>query len=112
MKPIVAAFHLEAWAPDPAKRTIAGGISVGAPPRLGHVLRVLRESGGGAVAVADSEIKDWQALLARTEGVFCEPTSSAAFAGLAKLVKSGVINRNEVVLVPITGSGLKDPLSA
>ena len=82
--PIVAAFRGQTWAPDPGSRTIAGGISVADPPRLAHVLSVLRESGGNAVAIPDSEIKSWQSRLATSEGLFCEPTSSAAFAGLPK----------------------------
>ena len=109
--PIVAAFRSQPWSPDPTKRTIAGGISVAAPPRLQHVLGVLGECDGHAIAVPDSEIKAWQSRLARTEGLFCEPTSAAALAGLAKLIESGVIGDNEPVLVPITGSGLKDPIS-
>ena len=107
--PIVAAFRGQSWAPDPASRTIAGGISVADPPRLAHVLGILRESGSDGVAIPDSEIKSWQARLARTEGLFCEPTSAAAFAGLPALIASGAISPTETVLVPITGSGLKDP---
>ena len=90
-------------------RTIAGGISVADPPRLAHVLSILRDSSGQAVAIPDSEIKSCQILLARCEGLSCEPTSAAAFAGLPALIASGVIHPSDSVLVPITGSGLKDP---
>ena len=107
--PIVAAFRGQTWAPDPGSRTIAGGISVADPPRLTHVLTVLRDSGSQAVAIPDSEIKTWQTRLATSEGLFCEPTSAAAFAGLPALIASGAIPPTETVLVPITGSGLKDP---
>ena len=107
--PIVAAFRGKTWAPDPGSRTIAGGISVADPPRLAHVLSILSESGGDAVAISDSEIKSWQSRLATSEGLFCEPTSAAAFAGLPALIASGVIHPSDSVLVPITGSGLKDP---
>ncbi len=107
--PLVAAFRGQTWAPAPGSRTIAGGISVADPPRLAHVLSILRESGGDAVAVPDSEIKSWQTCLAETEGLFCEPTSAAAFAGLPKSIEAGTISPSDTVLVPITGSGLKDP---
>ena len=107
--PIVAAFQGQTWTPTPGARTIAGGISVADPPRLAHVLSVLRDSGGDAVAIADSEIKSWQSRLATSEGLFCEPTSAAAFASLPALIRSGAINSSDTVLVPITGSGLKDP---
>ena len=111
VSPIAAAFKGETWAYDPANRTIAGGISVAKPPRLNHVLDVLCQCGGQALSVPDSEINSWQTRLAHTEGLFCEPTSAAAFAGLSELVESGAIGSNEAVLVPITGSGLKDPIS-
>ena len=107
--PIVAAFRGQTWAPAPGSRTIAGGISVADPPRLAHVLSILRDSSGDAVAIPDSEIKSWQYHLATSEGLFCEPTSAAAFAGLPALIASGAISPSETVLVPITGSGLKDP---
>ena len=110
--PIVAAFRDQTWAPCPGTRTIAGGISVANPPRLAHVLSVLRNSGGDAIAIPDSEIKSWQIRLATSEGLFCEPTSSAAFAGLPALIASGAISPTETVLVPITGSGLKDPTTS
>lgn len=109
--PIAAAFRGEPWRPDLATRTIAGGISVARPPRLNQVIDVLRDSGGHSTAVPDSAIKDWQTRLARTEGLFCEPTSAAAFAGLSRLIQSGAIGSAETVLVPITGSGLKDSIS-
>ncbi len=111
VSPVAAASKGESWAPNPANRTIAGGISVANPPRLHHVLDVLRQCGGQSLSVADWEIELWQTRLARIEGLFCEPTSAAAFAGLSKLLGSKVISADETVLVPITGSGLKDSVS-
>ena len=106
--PIVAAHHGEAWSPGDATNTVAGGIAVAAPPRREQVLAVLRATNGDAVAVEESDILRFQRLLAETEGIFAELTSAAAFAGLEKLVKGGVIEPDEPVLVPVTGSGLKD----
>ncbi|MGH2544449.1 MAG: threonine synthase, partial [Ardenticatenaceae bacterium] len=105
--PIVAAFQGSAWMPS-SVRTIAGGISVGSPPRLHQVLDVLRASNGVALAVEDGDMLRWQKLLAEKEGIYAEPTSAAAFAGLEELVTSGEVRRDELVLVPITGFGLKD----
>ncbi len=51
-------------------------------------------------------------MLAKKEGIFAEPTSAAAFAGLAQLVDQGVIGSSESVLVPVTGFGLKDDVLA
>ena len=104
--PIASAFSGVDW--EPGGSTVAGGISVGGPPRKSQVLEALRETGGQALAVDEASIVRWQRLLASSEGVFCEPTSAAAFAGLETLVHDGHIGPDEVVVVPITGSGLKD----
>lgn len=106
--PIVAAYYGQEWTARPDARTVAGGISVGAPPRMEQVLDVLRSTGGSAVAADDDDILRWQRLLAEREGVYAEPTSAAALAGLEQLVAGGVVSGMDVVLVPITGFGLKD----
>ena len=106
--PVAAAYEGSAWNAADAGRTIAGGISVSAPPRKAQVLRVLRESGGSALAVGDEDMVRWQRLLAEEEGIYAEPTSAAAFAGLEELAARGVVGADDCVLVAITGSGLKD----
>ncbi len=108
VRPLVSAFQSEQWDPASADRTIAGGIAVVNPPRLEQIMVVLRESDGVAVAIGDSDIVPMQLELARTEGVYCEPTSAAAFVGLRRLVDDGVIMPDETVLVAVTGFGLKD----
>ena len=106
--PVVAAYRGEEWLPKPATATIAGGIAVGAPPRKQQVLDILRRSNGVALAVEDDEISKWHRLLAEKEGIYAEPTSAAAFAGLERLVDQGDVPKEETVLLPVTGSGLKD----
>ena len=59
-------------------------------------------------ALLDEATLRWQKLLAEAEGIYAEPTSSAAFAGLEALVERGEIGANDRVVVPITGFGLKD----
>src|SRR5581483_1535171 len=71
--------------------TVAGGITIANPPRGAALLTALRASGGGAVGVADDAILRWGRLLARLEGVYAEPTSAAAVAGLARLVAERTI---------------------
>ncbi len=107
--PIVAAYEgSKDWTPASDARTIAGGISVGTPPRLQQVLDVLKAVKGVAVAVNDDEILRWQRLLAEKEGIYAEPTSAAAFAGLERLVSRGDVKAGDTALVPVTGFGLKD----
>jgi threonine synthase len=95
---------------DPAP-TIATGIAVSRPPRLKQVVDAVRVTGGSGVAVGDGTILAWQRRLAATEGIFCEATSAAALAGLEALIDRGDIGRGAEVLVPMTGSGLKELLN-
>ncbi len=104
--PIVAAFRGEE-APQVGS-TVAGGIAVGSPARLDEILRATKATDGTATAVSDADTLQWRDTLAKTEGVYGEPTSAAAFAGLARLVQQGTIRPDEQVLVPVTGFGLKD----
>nr|ABZ06470.1 putative Pyridoxal-phosphate dependent enzyme [uncultured marine microorganism HF4000_010I05] len=108
ISPIVAAYRGGEWSPKAGARTVAGGIASASPPRKPQMLAVLGATDGVAVAVEEEEILEWQLQLARREGIYAEPTSAAAFAGLARLVEMGTIRSSETVLVPITGSGLKD----
>ena len=94
------------------KVTVAGGISVTKPQRINDVLTALRQSQGTAIGVTDKEIADSQKLLANKEGLFAEPTSAAALAGVSHLQKIGIVSRDDTVLVPITGFGLKDKFPA
>ncbi len=105
--PIVAAWRGDADPPT-LKNTLAGGIAVGAPARLQEIVTTIKAASGTATDVEEEDIITWRDRLARTEGIYAEPTSAAAFAGLAKLVLQGIIQPDERVLVPITGFGLKD----
>ena len=106
--PLVAAFTGEDWSLSVATKTVAGGISISAPSRQWQILDILSASGGTAVAVEESSIIQMQIGLAEQEGIFAEPTSAAAFAGLEPLANQGVIQPGDLVLVPVTGFGLKD----
>ena len=112
--PIVEAFrkgnaHVE---PTLEGETVAGGIRISNPGRGDQVLQAIRASGGTAISVADETVLSNQKLLACKEGIFAEPTSCAALAGLAELVETKAIGSQESVLVPLTGSGLKDTKNA
>lgn len=70
-------------------------------------LQAIQDSSGKAVAVSDSEIFSAEQEIARLEGIFAEPSSSATIAALKKLMNENVINDDEKVVCLITGSGLK-----
>ncbi|MEK6226042.1 MAG: threonine synthase [Chloroflexota bacterium] len=107
--PIVRAFvdgrnESEPW-PDP--RTFAAGIRV--PKALGDfiVLKALRESGGTAVAVTETEIAESMRATGAAEGMLVCPEGGAAIAGTANLRRDGWIREDEEVVVFNTGTGLK-----
>ncbi|HEX5848672.1 MAG TPA: threonine synthase [Rubrobacter sp.] len=88
--------------------TVASAIRIGSPASKEGALAAARDSGGAIESVTDAEILDAQDLLAREEGVFCEPASAAGVAGLLKLAGEGRAPDGTVVSV-LTGHGLKDP---
>jgi len=89
--------------------TIATAIRIGRPVNWPKAMRAVRESGGLFVDVTDDEILEAQRLLARREGLAVEPASAASLAGLLRLVRDGIIDRGESVVLVLTGHGLKDP---
>ena len=112
VRPVVAAFTDEAWRPAEAGPTAAVGIAIARPPRLDRMVSILRTTGGTAVIVEEEAILRWQKLLAESEGVFVEPTSAVVLVGLDRLVQTGAIGNAGSVVVPLTGSGLKDDVPA
>ena len=48
-------------------------------------------------------------MLAQAEGLFCEPGSAIALAGVLKDLKLGKIGEGSTIVCALTGHGLKDP---
>ena len=89
----------------------AAGIRV--PSAVGDfmILDAVRESGGAAVAVPESEILATQPRLAQLGFGYASLETAAAVAGLEALVSAGAIGGGEVVLFD-TGAGFKsEPMS-
>jgi len=91
----------------PKPYTHALGILVSNPLHGRWALEAIAESEGVAASVLDPEILNAEQEIARLEGIFAEPASSATIAALKKLVRQGVIDRKDTVVCLITGSGLK-----
>jgi threonine synthase len=94
--------------------TVATAIRIGNPASWKGAVEAKTESGGRIEAVSDEEILEAYRLLARTEGVFCEPASAASVAGFIRLWQEGAF-ASEVepdVVCTLTGHGLKDPHTA
>lgn len=92
--------------------TVATAIRIGNPASWEFAVNAANESGGKIDMVTDEEILDAYQLIARTEGVFAEPASSASIAGVMKDVNSGKIPKGSTVVAVLTGNGLKDPNTA
>jgi threonine synthase len=92
--------------------TIATAIRIGNPASWDKAVQAANESNGKIDEVSDAEILQAYKLLAREEGVFAEPASSASIAGVLKQLKSGEIAKGSTVVAVLTGNGLKDPTVA
>ncbi len=88
--------------------TVADSISVTTPSNAHWAVRALRETGGAAIRVGDDQILQAQKELARQAGIFAEPSSAAALAGLRQAIDQGHANPGDNVVLLITGHGLKD----
>jgi len=75
-------------------------------------LTAVRESGGAGVRVTDEGIFEAQRALAREEGLFVEPSSSAAVTAVMQLAARRALDPDETIVVVLTSSGLKDPAAS
>ena len=96
-------------APVEEPETVASAIRVGNPAGWKGAERARDASGGIIDAVSDDEIISAVRLLAKREGIFCEPASAAAVAGLLKSSGQELDLTGSTVICVITGTGLKDP---
>lgn len=88
--------------------TIADSISVDIPRNFYMTRNYIREYKGKIIAVSDEEILHAASVLAAEAGIFTEPASAAAFAGLLLMNRQGQIDEGSENVVLLTGSGLKD----
>lgn len=105
--PVVQAFESGAervtlW-PDPT--TVAAGLRVPGPLGDRLMLRALRESGGGAVAVSDEALVEAAHELQLAEGIDASPEGGAALAGAVSLMRRGILRSDERIVVFNTGAG-------
>lgn len=92
--------------------TVATAIRIGHPQSWDQAWKVKDESGGWFDECTDEEILAAQMLLAKHEGVFCEPASAASLAGALRDVQNGKIPEGSSIVCTLTGHGLKDPDTA
>jgi threonine synthase len=83
--------------------TFASAIRIVEPVHHRQVDGVLKRSGGTVVSLTDAQLEEAWRLVAREEGVFCEPASAAGVAAMS------VRGAHGCVVCVLTGHGLKDP---
>ncbi|QDT90329.1 pyridoxal-phosphate dependent enzyme [Gimesia algae] len=88
--------------------TKIGGLQVANVLDGDDVITACRETGGRGYLVEDEYVYEVQALLARQEGIFCEPAAAVSLAGVLQSAAEGNIKSEETVVCVITGSGFKD----
>lgn len=98
--------------PVPDAASVADSLTVQVPRNALLCLRRIHGSKGTGVTVTDDAILAAIGRLARHTGVFAEPAGAAALAGLEQALSEGLVDRDERVVLLVTGSGLKDVPSA
>jgi threonine synthase len=107
--PIAAAYKTGSMTIIPVEhpKTVAEGLMISHPLKGNLALQALSETEGSAEIVTDAEILQAGKLLAKREGLFVEPSTAVAIAGVRKLAEAGLIAKDELVVCVLTGSGLK-----
>ncbi|HEY0144379.1 MAG TPA: threonine synthase [Thermoanaerobaculia bacterium] len=104
--PIVRAFEQQLEnAPEwESPKTEAWGLRV--PRAIGDrlMLKAIRDSRGGAIAVDDARIESAAADLRTSEGIDAGPEAGAAWLALEELTRSGAIGAEDLVVVFNTGA--------
>lgn len=84
----------------------ADGIQIAEPVRRAEIIQAVRDTDGAVIAVGEDATRAaWRAL--HRAGFHVEPTSAVAVAGLEAYREQG-LERDQEVIVPLTGSGLKN----
>lgn len=89
--------------------TIAKSIAIGNPADGYYAADICRKTGGGAEDVLDDDVIAGIRLLAETEGIWTETAGGVTISVTKRLAEQGKFDPNDVVVIAITGNGLKTP---
>jgi len=73
----------------------------------GGIFDAVSETNGDIYGVTNVEAKEAEKLFENAEGIDLDPAASVAAASLIEAVKKGTIQKNDVVLLNISGGGFK-----
>lgn len=100
--------QIKALSLDPNVQVLTRNLKHAFPHDSLPALHALRESGGTVVSVTDEEAVEAQLEVARTDGVFTEPSSAVVLVAVRKLVEAGRLGPYSRVVAVISGSGLRE----
>lgn len=110
--PLVQAFEAGADSAEPFlnPQTIARGLRV--PSTIGDTLALnaIRQSGGVAIAVKESRIREWMRTTAQLEGVSMGPEGATCVGAVEKLRSSRWIAKHDVVAIFNCAAAQKTPM--
>ncbi|MGT2424756.1 threonine synthase [Amnibacterium kyonggiense] len=89
--------------------TIASAIRIGNPASWELALAARADSDGYFGAISDEKILEAHRILSAEVGIFVEPASAISVAGLLERAEAGAVPAGAVVVLTVTGHGLKDP---
>ncbi len=104
--PMVTAFEGNQRVATPVEdpSTIIATLATGSPGRAYELLYdYVQDHGGVFTSATDEEAFNAIRIVARTEGISVEPATGVTFAGLFRMVRSGLIHPEEVVVVNCSG---------
>jgi threonine synthase len=90
-------------------QTIASAIRIGNPASSTLAKEAVSQTKGKFLKVSDKDIIHAQSLLAKEEGIFCEPASASSLAGFLKYTSTNNDYVGKKIVFILTGNGLKDP---
>jgi threonine synthase len=86
--------------------TLAEGIAIAAPARGTEILQAIRATDGDIIGVTEESIIQARKELA-LKGIYVEITSAANYAGYLKYVEKYPELKNQQIVFPLCGAGLK-----
>ncbi len=108
-QPVATAFR-DGTAVRPVRPdSIARSLAIGTPADGDFAIATARATGGSIHTVPEDEIGENMALLARTTGVFGETATGVTLGALRAAVDAGEVDRDDRVVLLVTGDGLKTP---
>jgi threonine synthase len=89
--------------------TIASAIRIGNPASWELALAAREATDGYFGSITDDMILEAHRILSAEVGIFVEPASAISVAGLLERAAAGQIPKDSLVVLTVTGHGLKDP---